>query len=1265
MILKNSIAEQIIQKDLNKEQLSAAKNLNNAVVAAGAGSGKTRVISYRYAYLVCVCGYKPSEILTLTFTDKATTQMHEKIYEVLKIISESPEKDESIQRAEKALEEFQEARIQTLDSYASSIVKSQGRLYGISPNFSIDLDKAREFAQSKAIPFALKHRKDPNLQAFISTKNLEETIQGLFAELIIDHTSIVHKIDFQKQFENQKLIILEHYTKNINKFHTAFKDCNSLFLNIVKADETNETYKYLKKIFNTTEPIEFPSEKTMALFFEQNDENENTKTLEIIKESLFKTLDVFFRLIKLSKRQKEPYKEIAKISSDSRPLYEELTSIIEFILNAEASQKLGRLLDDFQNEFNIFKRTNLTLTYKDVSDLALEILTKDYATRESEKKRYKAIMIDEFQDNNDDQKNLLFLLAEKPKTEKEFQPTIPEKEELETQKLFFVGDEKQSIYRFRGADVRVFRKLQKIFDTSTKLKTNYRSHQSLISGFNSLFGGQDYPQTSDAFWDNQKDQNKLAFDNSAPSIFLKENHIIDNIEFPEYEALYEEVYARPLKDENKIPKDFLEPRIHFCFNIKKDEDENENSFEQNNDNQEIETEDLSNDEIEAFFTAQKIKEIVDESQGEINYSDIAILFRTYTKQNNFEKYLRSFGIPYTSESIRSFFNDAPVNDLLSILKLIIFPHDSISYASFYHSPFARLPLSTVHTCIHFVKKQNEKNKENQELFPQALFDSLNKEEQIQLEEAKLRFEKLEEISQTASVSELLSYLWYTEGYRYETIWNESVNLYTELYDFLFEIARKIDDKAGTLIDFVEYLSNIETEKTKLESMDIPLERPGAVRMMSIHKSKGLEFPIVFVCGIQNRGKNDTNDKEYYYDDEHGITFNFKKNTEIKDGKNNYFFLEGKTLNNFQANAELRRLLYVAMTRAEKKLYVTGFLSINKTERKSLEKIGYCEDDEASIKVANILQVKKSDKLKKKDEKKETILTNDFIDPDNTFFTFLYPIISHFMESQNTHLPFALEEIPSYTEEDFSRVKISSQTKLEDAQKEAKKIYEDIEIQNLPEPSNLYLSPSTFSSTEEEKNDFEAIIQGPENESFNKSVDEIIEKTGLEAKDFGTIAHAYLEAAIKDTPAEIPKSILSRINPTDEKALKEIGEKMCEDFFETPLGQKLKTTTWLESELAYIHLVENPQSNEYRLIKGNIDLAFKNQENEDYLIIDFKTDRAIEPNKHLNQLYFYKEALSKMKRIPSSSIRSYIFYLRHNKEIELTKDIETIHPNLFT
>ncbi|HOQ92320.1 MAG TPA: PD-(D/E)XK nuclease family protein [Treponemataceae bacterium] len=136
-----------------------------------------------------------------------------------------------------------------------------------------------------------------------------------------------------------------------------------------------------------------------------------------------------------------------------------------------------------------------------------------------------------------------------------------------------------------------------------------------------------------------------------------------------------------------------------------------------------------------------------------------------------------------------------------------------------------------------------------------------------------------------------------------------------------------------------------------------------------------------------------------------------------------------------------------------------------------------------------------------------------------------------------------------------------------------------------------------------------------------------------------------------------------MGPKDENTLKEIAKKMSENFFETALGEKLKTATWVESELAYIHLVENPQTKEHRLIKGSIDLVFKDKESEQYFIIDFKTDSTIQPIKHLTQLYFYKEAVIKMKQIPSTSVRSYIFYLRYNKAIELTKEIEKIQPNL--
>lgn len=1263
MIVKNSIAETYLQNDLNEEQLKAAQMLNNAVVAAGAGSGKTRVISYRYAYLVCVCGYKPSEILTLTFTDKATTQMHEKIYEVLKMISESPEKDASIKRAEKALEEFQDARIQTLDSYASSIVKSQGRLYGISPNFTIDLAKAHDFAQSKAIPFALKHRKNTNLQEFIHTKNVESTIQGLFANLVITHSSIVHPIDFESQFQKQKALILEKYEQNIQHFSIAIHDTKNLLDEITdKKTQSLVGYKNLIIFFNTIGQYEFPSRKTMELLFEKNHDNTYTITVEKIKETLFTALDVFFRFKKLSPGGNDPnITEIKKIIFDSRPLYDELTSIVEYCLNAESIQELCLLLNDFQNEFNTFKRTNLTLTYKDVSDLALEILTQDYAMRESEKKRYKAIMIDEFQDNNDDQKKLLFLLAEKPKDKKDFKPNIPHIEDLDPQKLFFVGDEKQSIYRFRGADVRVFRKLQELFDSSTKLNTNYRSHQSLISSFNSIFGGQNFPQTNDAFFANQKEQSTLSIDPFAPSIFLKENHIKKDLHFPEYEAHYEEIYAKPIQDE-KAKRDFLEPRIHFCFTIKNTNQEiDEDEKESENDAL------LTTDEIEAFFITKKIKEIVDNSHGEVNYSDIAILFRTYTKQNYYEKYLRSFGIPYISESIKSFFNDAPVNDLLSILKLLIFPHDSLSFANFFHSPFSRLPLSTVHKCIHFIQNQNEQNKESQELFPKSLFENLSQEEHAQLKEAQQRFENLEALSHTKTVSELLSHLWYTEGYRYETVWNESVHIYTELYDFLFEIARKIDEKGGSLIDFVEYLSRIESGKTKLESMDIPLEREGAVRMMSIHKSKGLEFPIVFVCGVQSSGQRDKNDKEFYFDDEFGISLNFKKNLHIKEGKNNYFYLQGKKYNDLQAKAELRRLLYVAMTRAEQRLFITGSFSITKEESKKIPEL-YSEEEETSKKITALLALKTHTALEKKEKNEDSLFKDGFSDPDYTFFSFLHPILTYFGERSNVEdaLPFTLEEIPSYTEDEYISQRKTSREKLYNAQERVKKIYETIEVEHIPEPRSLYLSPSLFTNTVQDKNtNSELIPEVSKYSSFNNAIDAIISSTELKSEDFGTIAHAYLEAAIKKTPPQIPKNILSRINPKDENTLKEIAKKMSENFFETALGEKLKTATWVESELAYIHLVENPQTKEHRLIKGSIDLVFKDQKNEQYFIIDFKTDSTIQPSKHLTQLYFYKEAVTKMKQIPSTSVRSYIFYLRYNKAIELTKEIETIDPNLFS
>ena len=453
MIVENSQAEKLIRSKTNEEQFNAVQMLKNAVVAAGAGSGKTRVISYRYAYLICVRGYKVAEILTLTFTDKAATQMHEKIYEVLKEIAEHKEVDTSIQRAKQALEDFQDARIQTLDSYASSIVKNQGRLYGLSPDFIIDLEKTREEAEREALQFALEHKENQHLKNFIGTQNFESKAKSLFAQTIDTQSSLSKAINFEKDFEKQKKNILHEYGTITKKIKDFFQTAFSIFNEIDdKKEMTSAAYKNLALFYQDNTELVFPPLDSIASFF--HDEN---KTL---KQELYACLKTFYTFQKIDNRTKKegPLLDIKNIIRESKILYAELSSIILYIFNAPTTQELYKLLSLFKKN-GIQKRRSLILSYKDISDLALEILTHHYETRESEKQSYKAIMIDEFKTITSS-KNLLYLLAEKPVSKKDFMPEIPSENQLEPEKLF-VGDEKQSIYRFRGADVSVFRGLQK------------------------------------------------------------------------------------------------------------------------------------------------------------------------------------------------------------------------------------------------------------------------------------------------------------------------------------------------------------------------------------------------------------------------------------------------------------------------------------------------------------------------------------------------------------------------------------------------------------------------------------------------------------------------------------------------------------------------------------------------------------------------------------------------------------------------------------
>ncbi|MCL1817794.1 MAG: UvrD-helicase domain-containing protein, partial [Spirochaetaceae bacterium] len=141
---------------LNADQLGAATAVRNAVVAAGAGSGKTKTLAARYAWLIMEKGLKADEILTLTFTNKAANEMYGRIYGLL-----AAQKEDA--RASAAIADFYKARISTLDSFCAGIVRSAARRYGIAADFVIDNAGVRELAREAALPFVLDNRENPAL----------------------------------------------------------------------------------------------------------------------------------------------------------------------------------------------------------------------------------------------------------------------------------------------------------------------------------------------------------------------------------------------------------------------------------------------------------------------------------------------------------------------------------------------------------------------------------------------------------------------------------------------------------------------------------------------------------------------------------------------------------------------------------------------------------------------------------------------------------------------------------------------------------------------------------------------------------------------------------------------------------------------------------------------------------------------------------------------------------------------------------------------
>ena len=778
---------------LSDEQRAVVYSEKNCVVSAGAGSGKTTVLSWRFLRLVMEKHIPSERILTLTFTRKAALEMKSRITK--RLIGNRDSIDPVL------LEHLGEASISTIDSFLSNIVRMDSVRYGISRDLTLlDSDAEDELVRNLALQFMESGENRRYVEALSHVYRPEKVIKDFFTE-------INHKLGFLSDTDPDEMLsfALEYTKARIDEYVSSFSDEFMHMRDDLEGDILSDYEVFMEKWMRG----EYPP----ALEFYNGRKKKGY--LNGVKERLKELSEIY-------KKQFVP----------ALSIYETLPSDKVYL----------EAIDSFASMLKTEKRKRSALTFSDISALALDILRNNHEIRRSVRDKYDYIMIDEFQDNNSTQRELLFLISERPDSECGDEVTTAD---ISPEKLFFVGDDKQSIYRFRGADVSVFNALKddlkRAGGENLSLSTNYRSEKALIDHFNAVF--------SNVFHSGA---------HSYDASFTETKHC-KNTGFASTELAL-------LDKADLIPGG------------------------------------LDAGECEAEYIAEKISTMLTGDDYLINgrrpeSQDIAILMRTGSNQMNIERSLKRRGIPYQVMDSRSLMTEALSSDFYALLQHMIYPEDKNAYAALLKSPFCRMS--------------------DMGILSLSKGEALSEEDGKRLDHLNDFIAELKESMYTMSLPALIRKIYTDGGYRAYIENTAEYKAFSEHFEYLHSFAVSYGERGASLPDYIRFLRNHIGSYESTGEVTVLKEKKEGVQIMTIHKSKGLEFPIVIISSMGSKGRGETS--EPLFSLEGRLLFDSTKGTK-------------KLLNREEAemnDAEIKRILYVAMTRAENYLLLTGSYKITK------------------------------------------------------------------------------------------------------------------------------------------------------------------------------------------------------------------------------------------------------------------------------------------------------------------------------------------------
>lgn len=873
--------------DLTPAQHQAIHLDKNLIVTAGAGSGKTRVLVERYLRLLMAetpqddkAAFAAVEsILAITFTEKAAREMRERVRQAVEQrAQDAPRAERPIWEARRSA--IEAARIGTIHSFCATLLRSHPAETGLDPHFRI-LDEVEalsllaesvDAALAEAVQSARGADRDIAEQtadlALLLAEYGREELRAILTDMVRGGAEVRSA--------------LAHMPATVDALRAMWQT----WLTTTRADVLVDLIDHLRLC---AESVDLEYLTTIA-----NDQDLIGRQVLAVYDWLMQ-LPVLDRpdgtserithisipdftpiqTIKLNGGSKKNWPTAtdlmtAKTALDMlRAAYTDYKDkdLLELTLDTEQAERAARVTLSLRALYmqtvacyTQRKEQIDALDYDDLERRARELLEQHPQVRARWQAELRAVLVDEFQDTNDEQRALIYALTG-------MHDLPPAADNLSNvactpPTLFVVGDGKQSIYRFRGADVRVFRRVASDIvargGQAVALDTSFRSHALLLT------------------WINQV----------SASIFARPRPL------HAYEIPFEVLYAhRPAP-------------IHPCCVEMHLVKENGNA-------------DASR-EAEARALAERIQALVHGAEGPLvagpqgwrvpEYGDFALLFQASTVFDQYEQALRAAGIPFLTTAGRGYYGRKEVLDLIHLLRVLDDPSDELALVGVLRSPLFALDDGTILRL--------------RLAHPHSLWAALMESTAettgaayVPLDFARATLRDLYDLHRRVTVVELLRAALAQTGYLATISGLPDGERRRVNVEKLLETARRVG--SGGLGAFRVYLDSLLQAESR--EGEAPLEATGSVQLMTIHRSKGLEFPIVVLPDLGR--KPPPQKAPWLARRPYGLALQLREATGEKAPTVAYQLALAEERR--MERAERDRLLYVALTRARDYLLLSG------------------------------------------------------------------------------------------------------------------------------------------------------------------------------------------------------------------------------------------------------------------------------------------------------------------------------------------------------